>query len=388
MTYNFDSENYHLPHPEDANSDSEPELSPPAALGGLSLAGSVEVGASESSEDSFEECETFVEVPSAPAGAEWPSLDELPELMPLLGRTTTANHHRYDESETVFSIASRARHTPPEARTAEQRQLLDDIEHMKRFAPRAYSYDETYTPSELHSLVETLRLLSQKNRPDFNGLEGQMTDVVSSAYNSGGLSEMSRRVRGAIQRIERDGEGRRGMTWGMMTDFAVEASAIIRTGSTGIKAGGIRDYLITVQDPEANKKPDLTAVYQFAADYHALTVMGMRSVDVQAANRQTFVENCAAINGWYQDTAAVIAGMPLRYKHDRLPVRWELPNLIASMNARLEGAERSGRNKDYALDPAGAISLQLRIAHTVTRIRADIEKLGTVDESEIVPLED
>jgi len=57
--------------------------------------------------------------------------------------------------------------------------------------------------------------------------------------------------------------------------------------------------------------------------------------------------------------------------------------MVESMNARLTGDVRTGIKKDYRIDPAGAISLQLKIGNTVEQIKAQLRG----DETEIVPLD-
>jgi len=57
------------------------------------------------------------------------------------------------------------------------------------------------------------------------------------------------------------------------------------------------------------------------------------------------------------------------------------------MNMRLAGDDRVGRDKNYLLDPLGAVRLQLKIAHAVSAIRAKLDEGTHPDETEIVPLD-
>ena len=313
--------------------------------------------------------------------AELPSADDIPSLLPELAWITSANEHRYDESNTVYTKSSLAKKTPEGKRTYEQQSLLDDMDTIQAFAPYSSSYEDVYTPKELHGLTTELRSLSSKNRPDFNGVEGKVLDVVIGAMRTTDLVPSS--VREIAKRAEKSQDTRKGMQWDTLVKLASEASKIIRCKATKSSS----EYFVDVADPAPKVTPDLSKVYQFVADAQALEVLGKRTSATQESRRDAFVSNCEVVNEWYAQVAPILANLPHDFKVGRFSAAWEVASMIETMNARLVGDEKTGRKKDYRSDPAGAISLQKRIGHTVEAIK---QKLSgeDIDETEIVPLED
>lgn len=316
------------------------------------------------------------------AVAELPSPDEIPSLLPQLERIESAHSHLYSDSKSVYVKAKSAEQTPSEERTVEQKQVLEDVETMRTFAPYSSSYEDVYTSDELHSLTSELALLSQKNRPDFNGVESRILDVMISELRRGEAEVVPQKLLGIVKRAENNTQGRRGMQWDTLIEMAKEASKIVR-----IRAKGhTEDYFVSVKDPEPKKYPDLSKVYQFVADIHALDIVGKRQSEVAAARQEAFVTNCSLINQWFERVAPVLDRLPRDFKVGRFSATLEVRSMVESMNNRLNGSESRGKDKDYRLDPAGAISLQKKIGHTIEAIKTQLSG-GGADETEIVPLD-
>lgn len=316
---------------------------------------------------------------SAVAVAELPSPEEIPSLLPQLEHIDSAHLHIYDDSKSVYTKAKVAEKTPEDKRTPEQKQLLGDVETMRSFARYSSSYKDVYTPEELRGLVGRLELLSKKNRPDFDGVEGRIIDVVLDGLRRevGGIPK---NVREIARRAEKNMEGRKGMLWDTLAEMAKVASAIIRERAKGYT----RDYFVDIRDPEPDNHPDLSRVYQFVADDNALAVVGQRMDKSQEARREAFVTNSSLINEWYSKVEPVLARLPRDFRVGRFGAAYEVRQMVETMNNRLKGDTLSGRDKDYRLDTVGAIKLQQKIGHTVEAIRAQLSG----DETEIVPLDE
>jgi hypothetical protein len=308
-----------------------------------------------------------------------PDPDTIPSLQDKLHYIESQNVHLYDESCTVTVHLDKALETPPEDRTPEQIQLLVDLIKLREFAPHSTLYQYCYTPEELHGLVEALSKFSKKHRPDFNGLEEKIIDILVSALSKGEVDRED--IPGLAQRADEDKPNRRGMQWGSLEKYAERASTVIRLNCYGVN----RDYFIDVEDPNPTKKPALKGVYQFVADSHALEVIGQRNIAVQQVRKDAFVENCAIVNEWYAQVEPILAALPRTMRIEQSSVAWHIKSLVESMNTRLEGSVKYGRDKDYARDPAGAISLQKRIGHAVELVKDMIRKDLSVEE--IIPLE-
>jgi hypothetical protein len=310
--------------------------------------------------------------------------DVIPSLLPLLDRITSMHEHKYNTSITVGKKEEEARAIAKEDRSPEQQQLLDDIETLRDFS-RDSSYKNVYTPSELHELVVKLRLLSQKNRPDFNEVEDKILRLMEDKERVMGEGR-SLRVDGASRRADSSRSNRRGMQWETLRSFAREASSHLRGNLYGTQATEMQRYLIQMRDPIYTTYPDLTEVYQVVADIHALDIIGKRSLSVQNARQETFVANCETVNTWYEEVKEQLQLLP--EDPDIRKLRFKIVDMIETMNKRLEGKEKSGFNKDYRLDSAGAINLQKRIGYTVEELKDYLNSVGLKeDEGLIVPLE-
>jgi hypothetical protein len=311
---------------------------------------------------------------------EAPTMDEVPRLMPLLRAPTSPHFHKRDESITVYSHARNARRAEAEERTDEQKQLLEDIATMKRFAPYSTMFEDVYTPEELHPIAEELRKLSSKNRPDFNDIEGKIVDVIEAnpGYVVGlDTAAVARRVHA----------GQLGRTkWENLVKMA--SGAVGALHSRLMTNPNWAAYVISVQDPDP-KEMDLTSIYQFAASSYANEVLGSRNQSVQGSRRDAFEYNCAAINNWREANSEAIGRLPATIPgaDARFPASWELDNLIDAMNKRWTGEDRTGKFKNYTHDPQGAINLQRRIGHLVDDIRSKLTEAVKIAESEIVPLD-
>ncbi len=110
---------------------------------------------------------------------------------------------------------------------------------------------------------------------------------------------------------------------------------------------------------------------------------GKRSTGAHEARLQTFVENYEIITGWYENAKAGIDRLPtgrdfadslnewdaLRRRPTRSGIQFSMTKLMEAMQKRYEGNEVFGKFKSYKRDPAGAINLQLMIAHRVEGVR-------------------
>ncbi len=108
-----------------------------------------------------------------------PPIESIPSLFTLGIKGPDSMHeHKYDTSNTVWTKLSVAEDTPKSERTHQQVELMDDVKRLEAYAPYTSGYMDVFTPSELHALVGKLDLLRQKNRPDFNAVEGKIIDAV------------------------------------------------------------------------------------------------------------------------------------------------------------------------------------------------------------------
>lgn len=311
--------------------------------------------------------------------------DAIPGLLAQLDHITSSHLHKYNLDNTVGKREQEAQSAEPGQRTPEQQQLLEDIAVLAQFTS-SEAYKNVFSPDELHQLVAKLQLLSQKNRPDFNEVEDRILGLLDEKARIE-CEEKSDRLVGVEKRADKDSSIRRGMQWGTLNDFASEALSVIwlqMMHRFSIERG---HYFIPVQDPQPEKNPDLTPVYQLVADMHALDIMGQRSKRVDSDRQEIFVSNCRVVNEWYAEFSQIMCSLPDDPQIRRLSR--ELREMIKTMNVRLEDNQLTGFNKDYKLDPAGAISLQKKIGHTVEQLKAAIDALGQpgTDEGEIIPLE-
>ena len=325
------------------------------------------------------------ELPRDEVQVEILSGDAIPSLLPQLDHITSMHEHKYNLDNTAGRKAQEAQTVEPENRTPEQHQLLEDMAVLAQFTI-SEGYKDVFSPDEVHQLVVKLQLLSQKNRPDFNEVEDKILGLLEDKARME-REDRSDRLVGATKRADRNTQNHKGMQWDTLKDFAGEASGFIQQRMIDRYSVEMRSYFVLVQDPQPRTSPDLTEVYQVVADMHALDVIGQRSIRVDSARQESFVANCQVINDWYTEASQVMASLP-----DNPQVRlltYQLREMVKTMNIRLEGKQNSGFNKDYRLNPAGAISLQKRIGHTVEQLKAQVNAIarGEVDEGIIVPLE-
>ncbi len=298
---------------------------------------------------------------------------QFPSLMDRINKFTSPNTHKYDEV-TIFSAVKEVEKIPAETRSPEQQQTIDDFEFVSKFCSspeRMFKY--TYTTEEIHTLAEALRVFSQKNRPDFNGVEMDVLDVVRgrTTYlgDNRGLHEL-------IRRAESDEEGRVGMQWATLKEKSRIASARLRDTSL-TKSEERKEYLIPAVDPEASgkgKTNDLTDVYQFIFDHFAHNVMSARALAVDKVNQEAFVGNVTIIKSYMKEFSELFDELPedlimdvsfgshgqtRKYK-PREYIDW----LIGVMDERHANDKvGQGMTKGYRLDTSAALKLQYRIAH-------------------------
>lgn len=308
--------------------------------------------------------------------------DVIPSLLPQLDHITSIHEHKYNIGNTVSTRAIEAEALDPDKRSEEQRKLLEAIQKMNKFT-EAVAWKQVYSPEELYALVEKLELFSQKNRPDFDGVEGQILEILErKMYSLDDRNQES--IKGLLKRANGERK-RKGMQWSTLNSVALTASVIIRENMTASYERS--QYLIPVRDPEPQIYPDLTGVYQFVADIHTYDMIGRRSINVDKARQESFVENCRVANEWFESVRPLLEA--LRDNPDTKRKVNIILEMVESMNKRLEGGQVYGQWKDYKIDPAGAISLQKKIGHTVEQLKAQINALAQpeVDEGKIVPLE-
>lgn len=330
-----------------------------------------------------------------------PPVESVPSLFELGVKGPDSLHqHKYDQTNTVWRQVSKAEDTPKSERTYQQAELLADVKRLEAYAPYTSSYMDVFNPEELHALVGKLDLLSEKNRPDFNAIEAKIIDVVIRNADSIGGD-----IVGIARRAEQNADGRRGMQWATLNKLAgVANDALVQSM---FKGDDRARYIVPIdRDPDYDKSDkksvDLKNVYQFVATSHAFDMYGERSIDTRAKRLQTFTENYDIITKWYAEAKAGIDQLPTdrdfadsldnrvgyRRKPARSGIQYFMTKLMEAMEKRYEGNESFGKFKSYRSDPAGAINLQLMIAHKVEAIR---EKLGAgihPADQEITPLED
>lgn len=318
--------------------------------------------------------------------ADIPTPNEIPSFLSQLDGIASIHEHKYDDSNTVRTKAEEAEALEPSLRTPDQEQLLTDRKAMKAFT-YSTAYEFVYSPGELHGLVSKLQLLSEKNRPDFNEVEGEILDIAISetARNRQGVPA---NIRGAADRARNDASGRRGMQWDSLIKFAKFGSDVIRSHMS--RSEEREDYLISLRDPEPDKTTNLTAVYQFVADVYTYEIMARRASAVSEARRDAFVANCQLINDWYEKVTPVLSRLPRTIKIHGFDATSQIRSMVETMNARLSGDESRGVRKDYKLDPAGAINLQKRIGYSVEDIKTALQEIlePKTDEGEIIPLDE
>lgn len=332
-----------------------------------------------------------------------PPVDSIPSLFEAGVKGPDSMHeHKYDQSNTVWTQVSKAEDSPKSERTYQQVELLDDVKRLEAYAPYTSGYMDVFTPEELHALVGKLDLLREKNRPDFNAIEAKIIDVVIRNADSIGGD-----IVGIAKRAEQNADGRRGMQWATLNKLAGVANDVLVQSM--FKGDDRSRYIVPVdRDPDYDrtdkKSVDLKNVFQFVATSHAFDVYGERSSGAREKRLQTFVDNYDIIAKWYAEAKSGIDQLPTDrafadslasdddWRRRRTPARsgiqFSMTKLVEAMEKRYEGSVSSGKFKSYKSDPAGAINLQLLIAHKVEAIR---KKLGAgihPADQEITPLDD
>lgn len=332
-----------------------------------------------------------------------PPVDSIPSLFEAGVKGPDSMHvHKYDQSNTVWTHVSKAEDSPKSERTYQQVELLEDVKRLEAYAPYTSGYMDVFTPEELHALVGKLDLLGEKNRPDFNAIEAKIIDVVIRNADSIGGD-----IVGIAKRAEQNTDNRRGMQWATLTKLAGVANDVLVQSM--FKGDDRSRYIVPIErdpnhDRNDKKSIDLKNVFQFVSTSHAFDVYGERSSDTREKRLQTFVDNYDIITQWYAEAKSGIDQLPTDrdfadslvgdddFRRRRTPARsgiqFSMTKLMQAMEKRYEGRESFGKFKSYKSDPAGAINLQLMIAHKVEAIR---KKLGAgihPADQEITPLED
>jgi hypothetical protein len=308
--------------------------------------------------------------------------EQIPDLLPRLRIITSSNHHRYHDDHIVYTKYRQAQHVEPSDRTPEQTQLLEDMTTLKRFVPYSSAYEDVYTPSEIHKLAQKFQLLESKDRPAFKGVESQMIDLVMRAHSR--REPVPQGVLGVARRADNDNARRNGMTWNKLNEFANYCITDIRTNR---QEASTEYYINDVRDPHRSQGLDLTPVYQYVADQFAIDTIGERGLAVQQIRCEAYVENCRIIHEWYEEAREALDQLPADLKLERHGAHWWIGRLIESMDVRLTSADRFGRDKNYTLDPAGAMSLQKKIGHCVADVQRQLAEAVVALDEEIAPLD-
>ena len=322
--------------------------------------------------DVFDEFEISEEEIEATLGDTEPLL-QLPSLFEKLQRMNSNHQHKYGNVETIYDDLDQLKKSG-EQPTAEQEQLLADVELIETFTSSGL-YKFVYTSKEIHELATLLRLMSMKNRPDFDGIEADILDVLSG--QRGAFFDKS--LSGTRQRAERNAPTRQGMQWATLIDKATTASDRLLESLN--QSEDRKEYIIPIIDPASDQKRDLTAVYQFVANHFAYSVLMNRSVVTKKLNEAAFEENCQIIKDYYESIQPLLAELPADLRMG-IPVgtrgqirtmrpQQHLDNLIEFMNARLAKRDKGrGMSLGYKANAVRALRLQYRIAHFIEDINA------------------
>jgi len=324
-----------------------------------------------------------------------PHVDTIPSLLALLSGPESAHQHKYSDDDSVFRISCDAEDTPEGERTEAQKELLNDLEILGEFAPSNYDMQYVYTPAELHQLIEKFQLLRQKNRPDFNDVEGELVDFVLRHKTI-----MDKRtVNGIVKREREDSKERRGMQWSTLTTVASAANVVmasrLQTGQEN------KRYVIHVdRDPDASptnsKALNLQSVYQFVALSHAYSVIDARNSSVTPSREQTFLKNAEVIEGWYSQVSPALGKLPtdrnwLAGSYDERGrtsgIKLEIDFLKKVLDDRRDSDVKFGTHKSYTQNPVGAINAQLRLGHIIEDVRAKLTSNEQATQEDIIPLD-
>ncbi len=318
-----------------------------------------------------------------------PPLESIPSLLALGVKGPDSMHiHKFDPSNTVWTVSSQAEDTPAGERTDEQIQLLQDIDHLKTYAPYTSDYKGVFTPDELRALVAELDVLRQRNRPDFDAIVG---NIIGTVIRNEEI--IPGRIVATAKFADNRPNGRSSMQMRSLRTLAGEANKAL--AQLLYKNVNLANYIVPIKrdpdyDPMAEKSIDLTPVFRFVAMSHGFDIYGQRSLEARQKRLETFEDNFAIITTWYESVKPIIDQLPsdvafadsletdTGWSHPRKAARsgvqFVIQNLIETMDKSYSGNEKYGRHKSYKLDPAAAINLQLLIAHHVENIR---QKLGT-----------
>jgi hypothetical protein len=250
----------------------------------------------------------------------------------------------------------------PTNRTEEQNQLLEDLTAIKRDSSDLGAYKNLYSPAELHKLIQNLQSIDKSKKEKkytdyFHNLEDSIFTIAKS--NVSIYEQQPSFISSTIKRLDQDQKSRTRMPWEDLIQYASEASKTLKNTMKISVNIDCNPYFISVYDPTYKAQPNLTAVYQFAADIYTRDILSPKLAEVL---NQTFVENCTIINDWFKHFSEKESNL-FTTKQGK-----KLSELITTMNTRLSGKEQRGYGKDYRLDPAGAIRLQRLISSTMEKI--------------------
>lgn len=314
--------------------------------------------------------------------ADLPDPDTIPNLSDRLDFITSIHWHKYHPEKTISEMVPAIKAVDRDQRTTEQQQVLLDCASLGSFT-KSVAYVDVYSPEELHSLATNLRRFRQKNRPDFDGVEGDILDILASRRG-----QLPANIEGAIKRAERNEDNRAGMQWANLNEFANAACHVLRDQLE--QSAERESYIIRVRDPEPDVYPELSSVYQFVADHHVFDILGERSKAASEDRQEAFRKNCQILNEWYAEAAPILNQVPRDIKLERFGAAYQIGRMVETMNNRLNGNESRGRNKRYGLDPVGAINLQKRIGHSVEHVREQLREFigdGVRPGDQIIPLD-
>jgi len=311
---------------------------------------------------------------------EQPQAFQLPAF-PELRHIESANMHKYDKSITISSHLERIQATEEDERTPEDIQLIEDIEFLSILS-NFNGYKNVYRPQEIRILVERIRKVASKNIDDLREVESKIKDHLCYLDNKDAdYYDVSMRSEMSLEWIQKKAK-------------RINAYIIAKYRNRPEQSR----YFIKLVDPTAGKRkgPDMTAIYQFLANDHAIDSIGKRDNEASVLRHGAFIENCEAINAWYDEAKPLIDKIPDYLKltttirgHERLAsAKWVLEQMIESMHTRLNGNVFTGFDKKFTYDIPGALNLQKRIKYSVDEINVLLAQPPIPQSEEmIVPLD-
>lgn len=341
-------------------------------------------------EESAEEPEAVIFGPHAELA------ESIPSLIDQLERAESRHIHAYDEIQTAWSTLYDATAKEAGERSGEEDLLIKAVYVLRnRFLekPNDLRFLKVYEAVDIIELATRLHQFSRKNRPDFDGLEGRILDKAASRI-PWVRSKAEADTIAATERMNKDAEGRTGMTWHNLSKQAGRACDAMRAKffAGGSSNQHLKDYVINIRD-RSGTEPDISWIYQFVADEFAFDLLGRRITNSQHSAKQAFLKNCDTIDGWLNDAAEMLDRLPKDFRLRRRPRKrhnfrmrnrdagYEPVSAATSIRGMIEdirvrrggnGDSRTPRHKPMARDPQGALNHQLMLAHRIEALKSEL----------------